>query len=611
MYSIEQRDTDLINSTAAIRYHFYFDRAHQHILRVRMEIDDCHDTTTLTLPVWIPGSYKVREYSSNITLNRIVTADGILLQHTWINKHSFTFTLEQSTTVAIEYTVWCYERDSTIRSSHITRNHAFINPVTACWYVESRMNEIHHVILHLDATNWQKTSTALSPVYPPITDTERTITLGALNYDIIVDSPLEIGNHYTHSFIHREAQIDVAIAGRGNYNADWITEQIKILVSKEAEMFGGLPFDRYVFILHLFPNMRNGGLEHARSSVNAAEHNALSDQTKTWRLLSLLVHEFFHVWNVKRIRPKQLGPFDYTRENYTDMLWLVEGATSYYDDLISYRCGFYSRDEYLKILATDHLTPLLHTPGRLHTSLSDSSYLAWVKLYFPTEDLQNRVPSYYLKGGVIFLLTDLILIAKTQGKKKFDHVFKALWKRYQNKPAVGITSKEFFSIARREMQVDVLDIMQPWLETTQDITVDDLKVIFAPFGITVSLANSEPSNKQQFSPRHLLKYYGFSVKEDNARFLISFVEDNSPADQAGFGVDDEILTLDGKRPLSIEEVGWLLSNTNKELTSVTLSSDTTLITTTLQPRLSQDIVLSVNSNLTKDQLRLLKCWLQA
>jgi predicted metalloprotease with PDZ domain len=609
MYSIEQRDADLLHSSAHIRYHFFFDKAHQHFLRVRMEIDHCSDDTVLTLPAWIPGSYKIREYISNVTITSISNSDGDMIPFDWNNKHSITIfnitSSKPSATVIVEYIVWCYERDSTIRSSHITRHHAFINTVTCCWYVQDRMYECHHVILHHHTTDWRQISTALSPVEAN-SPADRPMMLGALNYDILIDSPLEIGNHYVQYFSCDTATIEVAIAGRGNYNPEWITEQLKIIVAKESAMFGGLPFDRYVFILHLFPNMRTGGLEHARSSVNAAEPHALADQTKCWRLLSLLVHEFFHVWNIKRIRPKELGPFDYTQENYTSMLWLVEGATSYYDDLLTYRCGFYTREEYLSILAKDHLTALLHTPGRYYTSLAHSSYLAWVKLYFPTEDLANRVPSYYLKGGVVFLLTDLTIIAQTKGTRSMDDVFRALWQRYKTDPSTGITEQEFFSIAHEATGIDVAGIMQPWIYSTHELP---LKEVFEQFGIVMATQTAECTNKQAVLPLTLLKSFGFSIKEESGKFLITFVENGSPADIAGLAIDDEILGINSIRPMSLEDVQMALSVPETDSYILTIASDTTLFETTILRRNPMDILLDILPSASPEQQHLLSCWL--
>jgi predicted metalloprotease with PDZ domain len=254
MYSIEQRDEQLLGTTAQIRYHFHFEHAHQHVVRVVMEVDvENKGSLVLGLPVWIPGSYKVRDYISTLGSFQITNQDGTTLTWHWLSKNRMEVQVEKGT-LHLEYAYYAYEKDSTIRSSHVTRNHAFLNLVTCCMYVEGREQEIHHVYFHHNREKWSSISTSLSPVASKALDNEPLI-LGALNYDIIVDSPVEIGNHYVSSFQYENSIVEVAIAGRGNYDAEWLTDRIKTIVETEAPIFGGLPFDRYVFIIHLYPGM--------------------------------------------------------------------------------------------------------------------------------------------------------------------------------------------------------------------------------------------------------------------------------------------------------------------------------------------------------------------
>jgi predicted metalloprotease with PDZ domain len=640
-FVVEQRDEQLLGTQAAIRYHWYFEQAAQHIIRIVMEVDvsSSQETVVLGLPVWIPGSYKVRDYISALGSFLVYNEARTPLEWSWISKNRLQVQPVGSR-IVIEYAYYAFERDSTIRSSHVTRNHAFINPVTCCLYVEGREHELHHVYLHHDrsVSGWQKVSTQLSPVQPSTADNEP-LVLGALNYDLLVDSPVEIGNHYTASFEyadeHGTAIIETAIVGRGNYEAEWITKRIETIVRVEAALWGGLPFDRYVFIIHVFPGTRSGGLEHTRSSVNAMEGSfsatgaqAWSDTKKIQSLLSLLCHEFFHVWNIKRIRPRELGPFDYNAENLTTMLWLVEGATSYYDDLLTYRCGFYTREEYFKVLSKDHLTKFFRQPGRHHASIKDNSIQAWVKLYLPHDDSVNRNVSYYLHGALIFMLLDFWIITQSGGAKKLDDGFRALWKVYQQRPEVGITEDEFIAVVEQATGVPVQQRLNEWLnlghathDTSQELPFSELLTAMGLEWKTAP-AQEPPLVGEQIPPMQLLvqppsvnarskPFIGCSLKVEQGKVVITQVEDGTPASIAGLAVDDEIIAVNGVRVSSIEEVEFYLARCGMNVPSeLTIASDTTVLTTHVTPVAVDEYMLAVSEAASEEQLRYIEFWLQ-
>ena len=448
MYSIEQHDDQLTGTTARIRYHLSFPNAGSHIIDVGMEVDRPDNEVSLVLPAWIPGSYKVRDFVSFQGDVRAFDEDGNPLEIKWLSSNRLSINCTGVQTLRLRHTYYANER--TVRMSHVTLQHAFVNPANCLMYVEGRSDEIHHVAIE---SPWSTVSTALSPVRPG--------TWGALNYDVLVDSPIEIGDHFVAEYERHGARHEVAITGDGDYDSQWIVAQTKKIVDRTVEMWGDVPYDRYVFIVQLLPG-KYGGLEHARSSVNMFDGFALGESDRVLKFLTLLCHEYFHLWNVKRIRPIELGPFDYTTPNYTQMLWLAEGATSYYDDLMAYRCGFSDRDDFLRALASDHLSALANVPGRHAMSIRESSQLSWVKLYVPTPDSHNRFPSYYTKGAVVFLLLDLHIIAETQGEKRMDHVMRALWQRYVEQPARGITDDEFHAIVFAVTGVNVQsDWQQP------------------------------------------------------------------------------------------------------------------------------------------------------
>lgn len=610
MYSIEQTDKQLLGTSAAIRYHLHFENAHRHIVRVVMEVDVAHKgALVLGLPVWIPGSYKIRDYISTLGSFSLTNQDGKALSWQWLSKNRLQVQAEEGT-LRVEYMYYAYEKDSTIRSSHVTRNHAFLNLVTCCLYVEGREQEVHHLYFYHDRSRWKHASTSLSPVKEDFAPDEP-LVLGALNYDIVVDSPIEIGNHFVSSFEHQGSVVEVAIAHRGNFNPEWLAERIRTIIETEAKIFGGLPFDRYVFIIHLFPGMRSGGLEHARSSVNAMD--SWNDTAKLHRLLSLLVHEFLHVWNVKRIRPLELGPFDYNTENYTRMLWLVEGATSYYDDHLTHRCGFYTRADYLKILSKDHLAPFFRQPGRNEATIKDNSFQAWVKLYLPHDDSLNRNVSYYLHGGLMFLCLDLWIIAESGGKKRLDDGFRALWAMYKARPAQGITEEEFIEAVEGATGVAIREHLTAWLNGKGDDLPFD--ALFARVGL--EWKEAKPAELVKIGediptmPTLLKLFTGLTLKTEGGRLVVAQVEDYSPGYEAGIGADDEIIFVNSSRCTSADELDVLLAKQGENNASeLVISSDTGMVTLSLTPKKMPDFALTVREEASEEEKALLEFWLQ-
>ena len=315
-YQIEQKDIDVLGTNAKIIYTLSFEHASRHLVDISMEIHDIdQQSITVGLPVWMPGSYKIRDMIMHLGNINVYGMNGEHVKWHWHSKSSFIIETIGISSLRISYTYYANEKG--VRSSHINRNHAYIVPVGTLLYVENRIDEIHHVIINRNPDQWPKITTALSPV-----STKSDHIYGALNYHILLDSPIEIGNHQVLSFTLDNSLHELAIISKIPVDGNWLLEEIKRAVLIEKEFWGDLPYDRYVFFLLVAEGQR-GGLEHLRCNVSAVEPSAFSDKVAAQQMMSLLVHEFFHTWNVKRIRPIELGPFDYTKENYTSMLWLA------------------------------------------------------------------------------------------------------------------------------------------------------------------------------------------------------------------------------------------------------------------------------------------------
>ena len=608
-YSIEQRDEQLTGTSANITYTLSFDRAPQHLVQVTMRVDKVEgDTLTLVMPVWSPGSYKVRDYAGyqgNVVAYTVSGGQRTEARMSWRDKTSLVVDTNGADSIEVEYVVYGLER--TVRTNHINRFHAFLIPTATCMYVEGRTDEIHHVLLKHDQKLWPNVSTQLSPVREANSEG---VLLGALNYDLLADSPLEIGDHVVRAFDVNGARHEFALAANQALDADWLVGELKTIVETEAALFGELPYDRYVFILQCYPNTY-GGLEHARSSVNAVDPGRMLDKGKAKQLLSLLCHEFFHLWNVKRIRPAELGPFDYTKENYTPALWLAEGVTSYYDDLLSYRCGFQTREEYLTTLSKDHLTRMMQVPGRFQMSTRDSSYLSWVKLYMQSPDGTNRFPSYYLKGGITFLLLDLYIIDHTDGKASMDDGLRGLWKRYKDNPAEGVSEDECIAILERSTGVQLRDRLMTWLSGTDELPYNE---VFAPIGLemVVEAEQTDPitfGEERGFASVPSPVFTGLGLKVEDGALRVRTLLDGSPAQHAGIGIDDEILAVNGKRVTNATLFGQLIDAEGQKPVELTCHCDGRLYTTTMTPSAKMKATLKIIEDPTDRQKQLQDVWL--
>lgn len=610
MYSIEQRDADLRNTTAAITYTLNFDRAPQHLVHVRMRVDRvAGDSVTLVMPSWSPGSYKIRDYAGhqgNVVAYALSGGVRTPIATSWRDKASLVVSAQGAETIEVEYLVYGHER--TVRTNHVNRFHAFLVPTGVCMYVEGRTQEIHHVRLIHDQSKWPSVSTALSPVVAPSADG---VLLGALNYDILADSPIEIGDHQIRTFAAAGAMHEVAMPTNHVLDIDWLTAQCERIVKVEAEIFGGVPYDRYVFIIQIYPGA-GGGLEHARMSVNAVDPSTMLDKSKVASLLSLLCHEYFHLWNVKRIRPAELGPFDYTRETYTPMLWLAEGLTSYYDDLLSYRCGFMTAKDFVEVLSKDHIARLAAVPGRFAMSTRDSSYLAWLKLYMQSPDANNRFPSYYLKGGVVMFLLDAYIIDHSDGRYSLDDALRGMWKRYQADPTRGMTETECIAIIEESTRIQVRERVLAWLSGTEELPYEE---ILTPLGLRIDTTEKKPEaatigEKVPFAVVPRTPYCGWALTENNGRIIVRSVDDGAPAAMSGIGIDDEIIAVNGKRVSTTVQVDHYLGAAIGSSATVDAHCDGRLYRVTLTPVAPPPIRLVEIESPTSRQTQMRERWLR-
>lgn len=480
------------------------------------------------LPVWTPGSYKVRDYSRFLNSVECLNANATIrktAKNRWIVEG-----VSPTESIRLIYTV--YGHELTVRTNYFTPELCLITgagvflapaPVDSESLKEARCE--------VSLTDFSgDISTALKK--------QDTGTYSAENYDELLDCPILMGDLSTHSFDVKGVPHKLVQAGHWEYwNLDKSLKDTATLVETIQDFWGTVPYDEYIF-QNLITDTR-GGLEHRNSTVVMTNRFATRDREKYVGWLSLLSHEFFHTWNVKQLKPKSLGPFDYEQEVYTRSLWVAEGITSYYDDLLVRRAGLSTREEYLEALS-GQLNKLYQTPGRLRISLADASFDAWIRLYQPTDDLHNSTISYYNKGAIVAWLLDTHIRKMTVGKKSLDDVMRAALAHFGSD---GFTEEQFRELAIRESGVDLKPFFHKNLDLKSEVDITE----------ALEYWNLEWKPKSEDSE----PYLGLTVK-DGPRAIVEKVFRDSPAADGGLAPGDELIAIDQVRfpaddPLSIIE----------------------------------------------------------
>jgi predicted metalloprotease with PDZ domain len=472
----------------------------------------------LKMPVWTPGSYLVREYAKQLQDFAVFNQRGDKLDVVKIAKNHWQIQIEDSDEISVSYRMFANEL--TVRTNHLDATHGYFNPAALCFYVPGYEHCPIEIMIVPPDPNWQVT-TPLPAISP--------YTFLAQDFDTLVDSPFEIGTQQVHDFTVLDKPHQLVVWGEGNFDPHIAIADIKKIIEVEAQIFGGLPYESYIFLLHLSPS-GGGGLEHKNCCSLLYPRFNFHSKEQHNRFMQLVAHEFFHLWNVKRIRPAALEKFDYEGENYTPSLWFSEGTTSYYDLVIPRRAEIYDEQEFLSELSKE-ITRYLTTPGRLVQPLSESSFDAWIKLYRPDPNSSNSQMSYYLKGEMVTLLLDLLIRDRTDGLKSFDDVLVAMWERF-GETEVGFSEMQLQQIIESVANINLTDFYDRYIHGTEEL----------PFNHYLNPVGLELKANEVTTP-----YLGISVKTENGREVIKSVATNSPAHLAGIDVGDELLAIDGYR----------------------------------------------------------------
>jgi predicted metalloprotease with PDZ domain len=543
------------NKKAGVNYAIVGKDLAGHLFQVTLTVDNpAPDGQLLALPAWIPGSYMIREFSRNIVQMR-AESDGQAVKLVKLDKHTW-----QAAPVAgkllVTYEVYAW--DLSVRAAHMDQTHAFFNGTSVFLRVAGQEHAPHAVDIQRPAEpaarNW-RVATAL----PELKAKRYGFgTYIAANYDELIDHPVEMGDFALATFKAHGIPHDIVITGRvPNLDLARLCADLKAICETQIAFFEPkskrAPMERYVFMAMAVGD-GYGGLEHrastalicARADLPTTATPKGADISEGYlKFLGLCSHEYFHTWNVKRIKPAVFAPYDLQVENYTPLLWLFEGFTSYYDDLMLVRAGIIGEASYFKMLGKT-VGGVLRGAGRLKQSVADSSFDAWGKYYRQDENAPNAIVSYYTKGSLIGLALDLTIRAKSAGKTSLDDVMQALWQRYgrdfYSGAGRGVTPAEVEALIDEVSGTRMKPFFDKYIRGTEDLP---LAKLLAPFGVKYS--DERKSAKPSLD---------VNLGRDGADCKLSSVHEGGAAYQAGLSAGDLLVAIDGLRatPASLESL---------------------------------------------------------
>jgi predicted metalloprotease with PDZ domain len=492
-----------------------------HLLEVEMRLkwQQMPDHTELKMPVWTPGSYLVREYGRHVQDFGVKNAAGTPLGWRKIDKNTWQVDSKGASEIVATYRV--YSNELTVRTNELNDEHGFWNNGALLMFPKGQLAAPSTVKV-VPFGNW-KVATGL----PKVAGQENSFR--APNFDVLYDSPFEVSNFTEASFTVQGKPHRYVITGEGNYDLKAITRDTAKIVDEAYKIFGELPYDDYTFIVNL---RGGGGLEHLNSTALQWNRFGFKPAARYKAFLGLVAHEYFHAFNVKRIRPDALGPFDYENENYTKLLWVAEGGTEYYSNVLLRRAGLVTDKEFLNARAAG-ITDLQNRPGRFETSVEEASFDAWVKYYRQDENSVNNQISYYDKGEIVNMMLDVTIRSASKGAKSLDDVMRHLYDEFYKK-GKNYTPEDYQKIAEMMAGKSLEDFFSKYVRGEAEI---DYAGIMAGIGIKAETAQ----------PNKNRAYIGADTAEENGRLNIRTVTVGTPAYDQGLNTGDQIVAIDGNR----------------------------------------------------------------
>ena len=521
----------MTTATPSIYYRIEPIDPHAHLFGITMVIAKPSAEQELALPTWIPGSYLVREFSKNLQqLSAQQNGKDVPLQQ--LDKHRWIARCTKSQPLVLTYQVAAY--DHSVRTAWLDSARGFFNGTSVCLRAVGQEDKPHGIDIAPPARlkGWQ-VATGLTPVH---TNRAGFGTYLAANYDELVDCPVEMGPFWSAKFTACGVPHRIVVAGAAaSFDGERLVADTRRICEAEIRFWHGEgkpPHSNYLFMLNVVDD-GYGGLEHRNSTALICGRRDLPRVGEKHlpegynTLLGLISHEYFHTWNVKRMRPAEFARYDYNQENYTELLWFFEGFTSYYDDLLLRRAGLIDHATYLRLL-TKTINQVQQTPGRKIQSVAESSFDAWVKYYRQDENTPNTTVSYYTKGSLVALCLDLAL--RQHGRTTLDDVMRGLWKHTKGGP---MSQDDVLHVLQKLSGKSWAEEIQRWVHSTDELPLQDL---LASHGIELQADSSAPAQR-----------LGLRVQEgssNNPGITVKVVLNGGLAEQAGLMSGDEWLGVE-------------------------------------------------------------------
>ncbi len=522
-----------------IRYVVDVGATHRHSFSVELRIERPDSAQRLSLPAWIPGSYLVREFARHLS-GLTAEQGGAALPLEQLDKATWLARCASGVPLVVRYQVHAF--DTSVRAAFLDDSRGFFNGTGVCLRVEGQESAEHVLALTGVPAGWD-VATTLEPRPGESSGRE----FSAADYDTLIDHPVELGRFWRGRFVAAGVPHEFVVAGAlPDFDGERLLADTKRLCEAEIAFWHGTgpaPFERYLFMLNALEDGR-GGLEHRSSTALVAPRRDLprrvtlelgkATTTKAETsdgyvgVLGLIAHEYFHAWNVKRLKPSEFATFDYSGENYTRLLWFFEGFTSYYDDLFVLRAGLIDTPRYLKLLATT-ISSVQASPGRLVQSVAAASFDAWVKYYRADENTPNATISYYAKGSLVALALDLTL--RGEGKGSLDDVMRLLWQKSGGGPIdEADIAAALEAVGGRSFERE----LAAWVHGTDELP---LAALLQRFAVEV-----------EAQPATLAQRLGVRVSESALTGVkISHVLRDGAGERAGVAPGDELIAIDGWR----------------------------------------------------------------
>ena len=507
-----------------LHYQIEFDDYRQHLIHVTLRFV-ADPTQVLSLPTWIPGSYLIREFSKHIESVRAYDEEGRLLEIQKFEKNKWRLFNTDHELITVEYDVYAY--DLSVRGAYVDQTRLYVNPACACLGLEGQEDKAVEVELFLpDELKHFQLATGMASK----SLVKGRFTLKAKNYAELIDAPFELAEQTRFGFEANGIPHEFVVSGKHAMNAARMQQDIEKICATEISMFGSAPFSNYTFMTMATANSY-GGLEHPNSTSlispreDLPKANEPEEPSEDYqRFLGLCSHEYFHSWLVKFIRPENFVNYDLNKEGYTSLLWIFEGFTSYYDDLILLRSGVISQASYIKLLKTQ-IDRYLQNPGRLVQSASESTFDAWVKFYRQDENSNNAGTSYYNKGCLVALCLDLGL--RLRGSS-LDALMRKLYENAQK--GIQVHERTIVELCNELTGDNWIEQINHLINTTDELPLDQL---FPEFGLSYSLKNDKSLP------------LGLKLVEKPEGVLVQSARRDGAAAQAGLSAHDVIIAIDG------------------------------------------------------------------